>query len=177
MIELGLLGGDMHHTAHQQPVAGEGAEVGIVARFCGSRELDGVGLARLDELGVEEDVFLGSVRNVSLFHGLRVGEHGVGLHADGVEFADFDEKEIVRLGSKGSGVVQGELHFLAGFHGQVCLVVAKRVCGMRLEFDLDDRIILREGGHGDEKEDGERLADFFHWMKFEGVGQGAGNGR
>ena len=160
---MGLLG-DVHDTTHEHPVTGEGADVGIVADIGRGGELDGFGAIRLHELGVDDDVGLGGFRNVALGHALRIGQHGVGECADGIEFTRLEEQEIVRLWQHATGVVERELHFLASLDAEFGLFVAQGGGGIRagLEFDDGDACILRDGGKGECGDGGKEEAGVLH---------------
>lgn len=144
----------MKCATHLQPVSGEGANKGVVTGFDWQGELDGNGFTWMGEWGVNDDV-VGVRWDVVFFHRFGIGDHGGGEGADSIDFAGFDQHEIVRLLSGGVGVVEGEGDDGACFRGEFGFVVGEGDGGMRFELDDDRRHLLRgcgadQGGHGEE---------------------------
>lgn len=160
----------MHRAAHQQPVAWEGAHVGIVASFGWSGEFNGLSLVWLHKLGVCQNVRLSGIWDVMFRHSLRIGEHGIGKRADGVELAGFEQKEIVRLRRDAACIVEGELHLLSRFHRKLGLVITERILWMGLEFDHGRVGVLSEGGQSECSDEAEQEAGLFHGWWFSCLG-------
>ena len=115
---VGGSGDDLEDAVHEAPVAGEGAEVGVVAGGGGGGEFDDVRLADADQLGaVGEDFW--ALWGVVLGHGLGVGEHLIGEGAQVGEFAGFDEDKVVLEGALFVDEEEHDLgtglHFEGGF--------------------------------------------------------------
>src|SRR5207253_4599188 len=67
---------NLHRAVHLDPVAGVGAEEGVVARFFGGGEAEGFGFAGLDKLGGLQH--LGAVGDEGFDVGVFGGAHGAG---------------------------------------------------------------------------------------------------
>ena len=150
----------MESAAHLQPMSGKGGHERVVARFCGEGELDGDGFTGLDEGRVGDDVD-GLLRDVVFFDGLGIGDHGGGEGADGVDFAGFDEDEVVGLLERAVDVVEGEGDSGPGFAAEFRFVEGEGDLGVRPQFHGGRREFLRaeggeQGGEGDQSQQGRR---------------------
>lgn len=106
----------MHHPAHDDGVAGEGAHIGVVAGGGGGGELDDLLAVVIQELGMPNDVaVLGDETGLETF-----GTHDEGLVGDLVDLTWLHEQDVMR---HEVGIGEGELHFLPGLHGEFLHVV------------------------------------------------------
>ena len=150
----------MESAAHLQPMSGKGGHEGVVAGFGGEGELDGDRFTGLDEGGVGDDVG-GLLRDVVFLDGLGVGDHGGGEGADRVDFAGFDEDEVVGLLEGAVDVVEGEGDAGTGFAAEFGFVEGEGDLGVRSQFHRGRSEFLRaeggeQGGEGDQSQQGRR---------------------
>lgn len=88
-----------HDTPHDGPVAGIGAEKGILAGLLGGDEAQGFNGILLKKLGGVKDTFV--IGDESFFGGLWVGGHAVGCFPDFLDGSALVENEEVVLGDVG----------------------------------------------------------------------------
>ncbi len=117
MIRRALLSLHLEHAAHDHVVAGEGADVRVVAGLFGGGELDHLVLAVIKELAGPDDV--GAFRDPLLVEAL--GTEREDLRGDIVGLARMHEQDVVLPEVR---IREGELDPLAGLHGDFLHIVA-----------------------------------------------------
>ena len=105
----------LQHPAHDDAVAGEAADEGIVAGS-GQGELEGFLFAHVEKLGVVQNVVTGG--DEAFFEAGGAHDDG-GVH-DGVGLAGLGDEEVVR---HDVGVGEDELDLFAGFHAELLHVI------------------------------------------------------
>ena len=100
----------MQHAAHDDAVAREGADEGIIT-CCWDRELEDFLLATVEQLGVMKDVV--AFRDETVFK--TFGSHDDGGIHDGIGLAGFNDEQVMR---HHIGVGKSEFDLFTGLHGE-----------------------------------------------------------
>ncbi len=108
----------MHHAVHDDPVAREGANEGIVAGFFRRIEAQDFGRVGIQQFGVMQDLVRDG--NKVLFDAFGVLRHFVAGHTDLFGAAGLADGEIVW---RGIGIAEAKTHGLARFDGKLGFIV------------------------------------------------------
>ena len=107
-----------HLAFHDEPVAGEGADVGVFAFGGGGGEAEDFAVALVEHFGFVQD--LRGVGDEAFGEAVGRFGHFVAGHADFVRRAGLDDEEIVR---GDVGIFENELHGGSGGHFELSQVV------------------------------------------------------